>query len=152
MRRLFRLLLRAAFVVAVLRAVTTAVVRLVGERDEPEADDFDLLVAMDGRRFVSRAPQLRGGRIRVVAGGADVDLRQAQLSPEGASLEIRVFAGGVRVLVDPGWRVEVDADVRSGGQQVDVPNPDEFPDDAPVLHIHALVRGGGLEVATEPGD
>ncbi len=152
MRRLLRFLVRLVIAVAVLRAVATAIVRFVGERDDPEAEDFDLLAVMDGRHFVSRARRLRGGRIRVVAGGADVDLRQAGISPEGAGVEIEVWLGGVRLLVAPGWRVEVEAQVRPGGSRVDVSDPDTLPSDAPVLRIHAVVKAGGLEVTTRPDE
>jgi len=133
-----------------VRALSGTVVRLVGERAAPEADDFDLLAVMGGRVFTSRAVGLRGGRVRVVAGGADVDLRSATLSPEGATVELTVVAGGIRLVVDPAWKVETDVDLRWGQAQIDVADPEGLPEDAPTLRVHGAVCGGGVVVAAVP--
>jgi hypothetical protein len=79
-------------------------------------------------------------------GGVDLDLRSAVLDSEGATLAVQATMGGVQVTVPDTWRVTVDADARAGGVETSVTRPEELPDDAPTLHVHAIARMGGVMV------
>jgi predicted membrane protein len=130
-----------------LKGIAAAATRLLGEETAEDADEFRLVALMDGRTYENVSEHLRSGRVIVGMGGVDVDLRQAVLDPEGAKLDISIFAGGVRVLACKSWRVEVDQAVAAGAVQIETDDPDTLPDGAPILHIHAATVAGGLVVA-----
>lgn len=81
-------------------------------RSEPRRSDADsdakisMLAIMAGvsRRNLSKAFQ--GGEATAVMGGCEIDLRQATLAPEGATLDIFAFWGGIEIRVPPGWQVD----------------------------------------------
>jgi hypothetical protein len=81
-------------------------------RSEPRRPDgesdakISMLAIMAGvtRRSVSKAFQ--GGEATAVMGGCEIDLRQATLAPEGATLDIFAFWGGIEIRVPPGWHVD----------------------------------------------
>jgi hypothetical protein len=83
----------------------------------------------------------------VILGGADIDLSEAALGPEGARLAIRIRLGGAQIKVPPTWRVVIEPDVRGGEIETRLPDPADLPPDCPTLTIDAVVRGGGLLVA-----
>lgn len=147
MKRLLKILLWILMVNAIMKAVAVALTSAIGEEADEDAEDFKLVALMDGRSFESVSSRLHSGEVIVGMGGADVDLRQAVLDPEGATLKIRAFAGGVRVLVCKSWRVEVTEKVAGGAVQIELPEPDSLPDGAPILHIDAVAVGGALVVA-----
>jgi len=109
------------------------------------SDEFRLASIMGGKEFHSHAAHLKSGTAITSLGGMELDLREATLDPSGASLELRTTMGGIEVRVPQYWVVEVDQETVGGALEVDVPLPEELPDDAPRLHIHAVTRmGGGL--------
>jgi len=109
------------------------------------SDEFRLASIMGGKEFHSHAAHLKSGTAITSLGGMELDLREATLDPTGASLELRTTMGGIEVRVPQDWVVEVDQETVGGALEVDVPLPEELPDDAPRLHIHAVTRmGGGL--------
>ncbi|NOY55320.1 MAG: cell wall-active antibiotics response protein [Actinobacteria bacterium] len=147
MKKLFKILLWMIAAEVVMKATALALTRIIGENADEDADDFKLVALMDGRSYESVSTRLRSGRVIVAMGGVDIDLRQALLDPEGARLDLRVLAGGARVLVCRSWRVEVDHRVIGGAAQIEIPDPETLPDGAPILHIDALTVGGGLVIA-----
>lgn len=118
---------------------------------EPDADEIDLVVVMDGARFASTAAAFRGGRVTCWYAGLDVDLRGATLDPAGARLEVRTAFGGTRIVVAPDVPVRVHAPAVFGGtsNETRAAGPTA---DAPGLEISGFTTLGGLQViAAEPG-
>lgn len=112
--------------------------------------EFELVTIMEGKEFASRAEGLWSGRVTVVAGGIDLDLRDAVLDPGGADLAIFTVMGGVSLRVPETWVVKTDGSAVAGGHDVRVTDPETLPADAPVLRIHARTYLGGLAVAAKP--
>jgi predicted membrane protein len=152
MKKLLKILLWVVLINVLARIAAQAVTKVLGERDDPDADTFKLVAIMDGRRFESVASPLRSGEVITVAGAADIDLRQAVLPPEGAHVRAIVVAGGVRILACKSWRIDLHEQVVGGQVQIEIPGQDELPDDAPTLHIDATVYGGGLVIAHAESD
>jgi hypothetical protein len=130
-----------------LKAAAVIATNLIGEETSEDSDEFRLVALMDGRTYESVAEKLRTGTIIAVAGGVDIDLRQALLDPEGASLDVTIVAGGVRVLACKSWRVEVEKSTAGAAVQIETPDPDSLPDGAPILHVKATTIAGGLVIA-----
>jgi hypothetical protein len=108
-----------------------------------EDDRFSLVAVINGIAFESRAEALTEGSLFVYMGGAELDLMDAELASD-AHLALKVFMGGVSVVVPPSWRVEVRPDVMMG-EVVNKTNPDD-PADGPLLVIDVKVVMGGVEI------
>lgn len=143
-------MVRAMVVAVVVAAAMWAVGRVTSERFEegtdPDDDEFRLMAFLGGKQVRSQATALRAVKAVVRVGGIDLDLSEATLDRDGAHLDIQVTAGGLRVAVDPSWRVYVVQDVSNGEVEVDLPDPDTLPDDAPVLTVQATVSMGGVMI------
>ena len=110
-----------------------------------ESDDvFSLVYAMSGGEFVSSARALRSGEVTAFMGGAEIDLRGAELDA-GSSLDLRAWMGGIDVVVPASWRVEVASSVFMGGV-ANLTDPDGAGEDAPLLVVTASALMGGIEI------
>lgn len=77
-------------------------------------------------------------------GGADLDLRDAEMPGPEARFTWFSILGGAKISAPPGIRVEVSGFSLVGGQDVDA-GPPAAPD-APVLRVKAFALIGGVEV------
>jgi predicted membrane protein len=77
-------------------------------------------------------------------GGADLDLTQATLPPEGARLVKVSLVGGLDVVTSPDVRVEVGGFSLVGGKNIE--RLRDAPAGAPVLRINAWALVGGVRV------
>lgn len=112
-----------------------------------EDRSLDVTAAFGGREVRVASRRFEGGRIVATFGGAEVDLRDAVLPEEGATLTVVAVLGGVELKLPAGWDVQVTGPVVLGGIEERV---DPAPAGAPVLRIDATVVLGGIEVATDP--
>ena len=108
-------------------------------------DGFERGSAFDGLWIHVSAQDLRTGRVTAVLSGVTVDLREAVLSPEGATLHVQSVLSGIHFLVPPDWDVACDVDAicsslsdnrwgsRPAGRR-------------PCLRIVGMVVAGGLSV------
>ena len=113
------------------------------------ADEFAIATYLGGVERTCKAGALRRGSVSVVLGGAELDLREATLDPSGADLELSATLGGVNVTVPSDWRVVVDDRARLGGVEALVTDPEELPDEAPLLRVVAYARLGGVSIVTD---
>ena len=101
--------------------------------------------AFGGYEAVSRAAPFRGGQLTAVFGGVKLDLREAQLPPEGADLEATAVFGGVEILVPTNWRVETRGMPILGGFD-DKTASASAGANAPVLRVRGSAFFGGLSI------
>jgi predicted membrane protein len=120
--------------------------RTVGDET---SDEFAIAVYVGGVQRVCRASALRRGDVTVVFGGVDLDLREAVLDPEGATLELAASWGGINVTVPPDWRVVVEHRAVLGGVDAKVTEPERLPDDAPELRVGVTARLGGVSIRAD---
>ena len=57
----------------------------------------------------------RGGYLRAVMGGVELDLTEATIEDPPATIEMTVVMGGAQIVVPEGWKVRVDARPILGG-------------------------------------
>ncbi len=151
---MWRKLARPVCVFLTISAVASAMGRIVARRlsrGDEESDEFRIAAICGGKQFRSCAKHLRSGSIVVSMGGIDVDLRDATLDPAGANLDLNVTTGGVQVVVPETWAVDVEGSALAGGFDSDVTPAENLPDDAPKLHVRAVVRFGGAFVKNVAG-
>lgn len=114
------------------------------------SDEFRVAAILGGKRFRSTARRLRAGSVVASMGGVELDLRDATLDPDGATLDVDATMGGVQIMVPPNWAVEIDKQALAGGVEARVTARESLPEDAPHLHVRAAVRMGGALVTTGP--
>ena len=87
----------------------------------------------------------KGGEITAVFGGSEIDLRDAQISPEGCDLKVTALFGGAEITVPANTRVVVSGtpifgSVENKARIVGDTEPDK------VINIHCTVAFGGVEI------
>lgn len=114
-----------------------------------EAEDVVRSTAFfGGPQLACTSQRFRGAWLSAFFGGITLDLRDASLAPEGASINATTFCGGVDVLVPKGWRISVRSTPIFGGLD-DKTDHSAVPADAPTLHVDALTVLGGVDIKHE---
>ena len=88
--------------------------------------------------------RFRRGEATALLGGAELDLRRAELDAEGAVIEVLALWGGVVLRVPEDWPVELEANVLMGASE-DNTRPSGRTA-APRLTVRGFVLMGGVEV------
>ena len=114
------------------------------------ADEIVAVAIFEPLDFRSTSRNFRGGRLECWYGGGVLDLRDAVLAPEGATLQVRAVFGGGQILVPADWKVV--STVRGAGGLQDLRQAKGFAADAPELVIEGTLIAGGFAVSSELED
>jgi hypothetical protein len=114
---------------------------------DPADDEITVASIFGPLAYRSTASSFTGGTVECWYGGGALDLRQATLAPEGATLHLKAVFGGGQILVPPTWQVVTHVS-GIGGMQDSRPAA-EPADDAPTLTIEGTVIFGGFQVLSE---
>jgi hypothetical protein len=124
--------------------------RRIVPKDEPDADEVQLVATFEPILFESTARSFRGGKVDLWFGGGIIDLRDATLDPAGARLDVRAMFGGGQLLVPESWNVTTRV-LGIGGAGDGRPKVDR-PLDAPHLTVEGTALFGGVGIASEIPD
>ena len=113
---------------------------------DPSADEIVAVAIFGPLEFHSTSRNFRGGRLECWYGGGVLDLRDATLAPEGATLQVRAVFGGGQILVPSDWKV-VSTVSGMGGLQ-DIRDAKGYAADAPELVIEGILIAGGFAVSS----
>jgi predicted membrane protein len=121
-----------------------------GEQEELRAfpvsadgDSFERGAALSDLNIRVRSRQFRGGSLTAVMAGVTVDLREAALDPDGATIRVQSAMSGIDILVPHDWDVVCDVDLVLGGLDGErFPPPDS--EHRPRLRLTGMVVAGGL--------
>jgi hypothetical protein len=147
-RRIIRLLVVGW--IASMVAGTIAAVRMKGQlgpNTEESTDEITASAIFGPLAYRSTARRLRGGQLELWYGGGVLDLRDAVLDPDGATLDVRAVFGGGQILVPADWKVI--SRVRGLGGLTDVRPARGYLEGAPALVIDGVVIAGGFAVMSE---
>ena len=136
----------AATMAAGAAAAMSAKQRIVPTTD-PADDEITVASIFGPLAYTSSSTNFKGGSLECWYGGGALDLRQATLAPEGATLQLKAVFGGGQILVPPSWRV-VSHVIGIGGMN-DARPATGHPADAPTLTIEGTVVFGGFQVVSE---
>ena len=117
---------------------------------DPAADEIVAVAIFGPLDFHSTSRNFRGGRLECWYGGGVLDLRDAVLAPEGATLQVRAVFGGGQILVPADWKVV--STVRGMGGLQDIREAKGYAADAPELVIEGVLIAGGFAVSSELDD
>ena len=87
----------------------------IHDRSKYGMDYFDDFVVFGGREVFINSLNFYGGKITTIFGGAEYDLRNAQLSPNGAVIDSVSVFGGCGFKVPPDWTVKNEVTAVFGG-------------------------------------
>lgn len=130
-------------------AALSAKRRLVPTTDE-SADEIVAVAIFGPLAFHSTSQAFRGGVLECWYGGGMIDLRDAVLAPEGATLKVRAVFGGGQILVPADWKVVTS--VRGMGGVSDARPAMDHEAAAPELVIEGMAFAGGFAVSSELAD
>ena len=99
-----------------------------------------------GSKLVSAARQFEGAWLTAIFGGITLDLHDAELAPDGASINATVAFGGIDIVVPRGWRISVRSTPILGGVDDKTDRTQPPPSDAPTLHVDAVCVFGGVDI------
>jgi hypothetical protein len=151
LRRVIRLAVVGWVVTMVVGAVAAMQAkRRIGPSTDESADELLASAIFGPLAYHSTAQQLRGGRLECWYGGGMLDLRDAVLAPEGATLTVRAIFGGGQILVPSDWRVV--STVRGMGAVSDARGAKGIAETGPTLTIEGIVIAGGFAVMSELDD
>jgi hypothetical protein len=150
-RRIIRLAVVGWIVSMVVGAIAAMQAkRTIGPDSDESADEFAASAIFGPLAYRSTAQHLREGRLELWYGGGVLDLRDAVLAPDGATLRVRAIFGGGQILVPTSWRVV--SSIRGLGGISDSRPPQGRAEDAPELSIEGVVFAGGFAVMSELDD
>ncbi|TCT16258.1 putative membrane protein [Natranaerovirga pectinivora] len=114
-----------------------------------EADEEDKLNNMAifaGVETKNCSHQFKGGSVTAIFGGAEIDLRGAALSSEGATLELTAAFGGIAIRVPRDWRVVATGVPIFGGWENSTKiEGNEL--DIKTINIKCFAAFGGIEIS-----
>jgi hypothetical protein len=146
--RLFRLVIISWFVgmIAAAFAALSVKRRLTPTLDE-SADEITAVAIFGPLAFHSTSQAFRGGEVECWYGGGVIDLRDAQLAPEGATLRVRAIFGGGQIVVPASWKVMSRVTGLGGIQDIREAQGHAAID--PELVIEGMLIAGGFAVSSE---
>jgi predicted membrane protein len=122
-------------------AALNAKQRIVPTTD-PTADDITVASIFGPLAYKSTSKHFTGGTVECWYGGGALDLRDAVLAPEGATLRLKAVFGGGQILVPATWPVVTHV-TGVGGIQDSRPAAGSA-EGAPTLTIEGTVVFGGM--------
>jgi len=110
-----------------------------------ETDDTVRVRAIfGGAEQTAYTSNFRGGIAEAIFGGVELDLRDAKLSQEGASMNLTALFGGVELRVPSEWNVQVSGTPIFGG--IENKTGSKAEPGGPVLHCNCYIGFGGIEI------
>ena len=113
-----------------------------------EADNINLLAFLGGNTARVSSKNFQGGSAMALMGGVEVDLREAALPGDSATVTIDATAimGGVEVFVPTSWAVRIKGTPILGSIEDQRANPPRTDDTRKTLVIDGLAVMGSIEI------
>ena len=136
-------------ILVALQVVAMIIGRILKQRylrQEVGEDEVNAVGVMGGAEEKVTTQAFKGGYVRAVMGGVELDLSQAAIETPPATIEATVVMGGAEIKVPQDWVVKTEARVKMGG--VEDMRGQEKPSEGttPDLVITGKVILGGLVV------
>lgn len=107
--------------------------------------DIDAIAVFSGTEIRSESEDFKGGTVKTVFGGIEIDLRNAQIGEDGALIEVISVFGGVEIIVPENIHIEFSGTPIFGGWENKTRRRSNTTD-YKTLHIHGTVIFSGIEV------
>jgi hypothetical protein len=107
-----------------------------------DADTFERFATLAGLKLQVRSKDFRGGRLNTLLSGVTLDLRNAELSREGATIDLQSALSGVEILVPRDWDVVCNLE----GVLAGVDSSSRPLQTGPILRVIGSVVAGAVSV------
>lgn len=108
-------------------------------------DDLGAFVTFSGLKRRFESDRFRGGKATALFGGMDLDLTQAKLADNQATVELTAIFGGINLFVPREWQVIVDSSSILGGVE-DKHRPIPSTTIQMTLYVKATAILGGIDI------
>jgi predicted membrane protein len=123
---------------------------------EVDEDEVNAVAVTGGAQEKITTKAFKGGYLRAVMGGVELDLSEAAIETPPATIEAMVVMGGAEIKVPPNWQVKTETRAIIGGVEVTGGRERTSEETTPDLVLTGKVIMGGIgikSVAAEfPGD
>ena len=133
-------------VIQVVAMITGQILRRRYLSQEVDEDSVNAVAVMGGLEDSVTSKAFKGGFLRAVMGGAELDLSEAIIEEKPATIEVTVIMGGAEIKVPPEWKVKVDVSQKMAGVEDERGQGDLAEEETPDLVITGKVVMGGLEI------
>jgi predicted membrane protein len=108
-------------------------------------DDMGAFVIFSGLKRRFESDKFRGGKATAMFGGLELDLTQAKLQENQATVELTAILGGIDLFVPREWKVVVDSSAILGAVD-DKHSPTPAATIQPTLYVKATAILGGIDI------
>jgi len=109
-------------------------------------DRLDEFAMFGGGDRTIRSQSFRGGNVTAILGGFDIDMRDAVMAGDAASIEVFVMMGGIDLKVPETWTVVIDVTPFMGGASYRRRGQTTGEGPPKVLTVRGFVFMGGVDV------
>lgn len=106
----------------------------------------ELFSLFGGTETVFHSESFEGGSVTALFGGSTLDLREVQIAPPGAQMDLTAIFGGVDVFVPESWKVIASGLPIFGGWENKTKLRNVEDAQAPVFRARCLALFGGVEI------
>ncbi len=116
--------------------------------DNSKGEDYiDKYNVFSGYETKIVSQQFKGGEVGSIFGGAEIDLREADLNDKKARIELYAIFGGVDLIVPRKWKIYVNGTPIFGGvNNSTIFESDGNADEIRTLYIDAFAIFGGIDI------
>lgn len=107
-------------------------------------DEIDGTAIFAGYEKKIESKSFKGGKITAMFGGAEIDLREAELDENGATISAFAAFGGVDIFIPESWPIEIHSTAILGGVGSECRN--EQCSEGKRLIIYATATFGGIDI------
>lgn len=113
---------------------------------ESSSDYIDDISILGGGTKIIQSKNFKGGDITAIFGGSEFSFREAELSPDGCTIDVFTMFGGSKLIIPDNWVVKSDMFSIFGGFNDKRLVRAEEGEQANVLYLKGAVIFGGIEI------
>lgn len=111
------------------------------------SDYLDDVSVLGGGTKIVQSKNFKGGDITAIFGGSEIVLKEAEISPEGCTIDVFTMFGGSKLIIPESWEVKSDIfSIFGGFNDKRTIKPDSSTENKSVLHLKGAVIFGGMEI------
>jgi len=113
---------------------------------EDSTDYIDDVSILGGGTKIIQSNNFKGGDITAIFGGSEFSFKDAEMSPEGCTIDVFTMFGGSKLIIPDSWIVKSDMiSIFGGFNDKRAIRPDDN-DPAKILYLKGAVIFGGIEI------
>ncbi len=114
--------------------------------DTNSNDYIDDVSILGGGTKIIQSKNFKGGDMTAIFGGSEFNFKEAELSPEGCTIDVFTMFGGSKLIIPDNWVVKSDMfSIFGGFNDKRTIKPDET-EPSVILYLKGAVIFGGMEI------